>query len=156
MTTTTLTAVIAHLVTVLEGLTPSPSTPLFRRSVAPHRPLRTWIPDAGGNVMLRKFEVRRDGSHEDLAFMDPSARLVSAPLVVTVAYVPKLSLGDSFTLEAVVEADAAQIRNAIFDVGGLSGSGHRANFVSVLGLDQADERIWFQDFAVEAQLYIAQ
>lgn len=162
MTTRTLTEIMNHYATVIAALTPAVVTSpvkLFRRSTAPNRPLRAWIPDAGGNDMLRRFEVKPDGARQDLGTMSTSTARVLRPIVITVAYpaVPKLyGLGSDFDLEALIESDATQIRNAIFDVGGLVGSGHQANFITQLGVDQADERIWFQDFAVDAQFFMAQ
>lgn len=162
MTTRTLTEILTHYASVITSLTPSVTTTpssTFRENEETARPLRKRFNDADLSDILRRFEVKEDGERQDLGTMSTSSARVLRPVAITVAYpaVPKLyGLSGRRALEALIESDATQIRNAIFDVGGLVGSGHQANFITQLGVDQADERLWFQDFAVDAQFFMAQ
>lgn len=160
MTHRTLSEIINHYATVIAALTPaSMATTLFRLNPDAARPLRARTHDADASDLVRRFEVEEDGPRLDLGTMSPSSARVLRPVAITVAYpaVPKLySLTSRRALLALIEADATQIRNAIFDIGGLVGSGHEKNDITPLGVDRADERIWFQDFAVDAQFYMAQ
>lgn len=165
MQTQTLTEIIDHLATTIAALTPaaSPSTPGFVRATPPTPAFRSSPPDASVNLMVRLFELARQrgtaGVRTDLGLQHPTAGLVTVPLLLTVAYpaVPKLyTLATLPALEALVESDVAQLRDAIFLPTGLVGSGHLKNDVQVLGLDTADKRIWYQDLSITAMFYIAQ
>lgn len=162
MNTTTPTAIITQLATVLEALTPAISTTpakLFRRSKSPNRPLRTWIPDAGGNDMLRKFDLFRDGSRLNIGINHPEANLISVPLTLTVAYpaVPKLyALTELYDLEALIESDALQLHDAILGPSALVSGDQAFLDVEILRTDQSDERHWYQDLTMTAVFYTAQ
>jgi hypothetical protein len=156
--TTTATAIIERIVTLVEALQPLelPTRP-FRRSKAPNLMLETWANDAGAIGLLRKFEVRRAGPREDPGVNDPAATLAAVPLVVTVVYpaLPRLyGLGEIHELEAVVESDAHQIRDTVRSPAALV-PGHQANLPTIEGLAQGD-RMWFQDISISSIFYIVQ
>jgi hypothetical protein len=158
MNTTTITAVVNRIAAVIEALTPEgqPGLP-FKRSTGPNRPLRRWLPDAGGNAMFRLFEVRRNGEREGIGINDPAVYFISVPILVTVCYpaVPKLyDLLEIHDLEALIESDAAQIHDALLAPTALV-SGHTQTEVSVGALDQTSEKHWFQDFPLAAALHTA-
>jgi hypothetical protein len=158
MITTTATAIIEKIVTVIEALTPlEVATRPYRRSKAPNLPLATWATDAGAMGLLRLFEVERSGPREDPGINDPQATLAAVPIDVTMVYppVPRLyGLADEHALRAVVESDAHQIRDALFAPTALV-PGHQANMVTIEGLAQG-ERMWFQTISLTAIFYIVQ
>lgn len=161
MTTTTPSAIIAKMSSVIEGILPSssPSGRAFKRAPQPTGRLRTWALTAGGNVQFRLFEVSRAGSRVDAGTMDPSATMVNLPLRVTVVYpaLPTLyGYRDLGQLEELIESDARQIRDALFAPGSLADGGHHASIVEVQDVDRADGKIWFQEFTVTAKFYAAQ
>jgi hypothetical protein len=161
VTTITLTEIIAHLVTVVEDLTPTadPSARPFRRSSAPNRePLRRWAPDVGGNGLLRLFDLRRSSARSDGGINHFAARLATVELTMTLAYpaTPSLyGLDEYEELEALIEKDAHQIHDALSGAGALAGAGHIAVYPTIEALDQALERIWYQELSLDVLHYIA-
>lgn len=159
MTTTDTTSVISHIATVIAAITPeaNPTSPGFIRATAPNRPLRKWLPDAGGNLMIRRFDIESQ-DEAPLGIEDPAVKFVSKTLLVTICYpaVPKLyGLTELYDLDATIELDRHQIIDAIEAPGGLVGAGHQANLVDHRTLDKADERVWFQEIEIEARFYTA-
>lgn len=155
MTTTTLEDIIAKFVTVIEALTPTTvTTPshTFKLSKAPNRPLRLWLPDAGDNLMLRRFDIGRDGSFTNLGVNHTVAALVTVPILMTIAYPakPKLyGLAQLNDLRATIGKDALQIQNKLLASGTRSNVAHLANYVEIRRLDETQETRWFQDLAID-------
>jgi hypothetical protein len=158
MTTTTTTAIIERIVEVIQGLQPDEiPARRFKESTAPNLPLATWANDAGANGLFRLFEVRRNGQREDPGINHPSATLAAVPLLVKVCYpaVPRLyQLPTNRALEALIESDAHQIRDALEAPTALV-AGHLANMTTIEALTQG-ERMWFQDISISTVFYIAQ
>jgi len=158
MITTTATAIIRRIVEIVERIVPLElSSRRFKLNRSPNPPLARWASTAGANVLLRLFEVRRAGGREDPSTNDPAATIAAVPIVVSVVYppTPKLyGLADQSDLEALVESDAHQIRDALHAPTALV-TGHMANLVSIDGLGQGED-MWFQDLTVSAIFYIEQ
>jgi hypothetical protein len=163
VTTTTPAAIIAKLVTVIEALSPQPE-PLgrtFRRLKQPQSQrltLRKWSLTSGAGV-FRIFDVVRAGEREDLGVQDPRATLARVPLLVTLAYPASPSLcglSEYGELEDLIDADACQVRNAIYSVSALADGGHQASDVTIRAPDRDGDQAWFQDLAVVATFYVAQ
>jgi hypothetical protein len=159
MTTITLAEIIELLAEVIGDLTPTTTAPqsvgAFRRNLAPKPPLRQWLPAAGGNDVARLFEVARVGRREDGGINHHAARLATVPLIVTLAYSAQPTLygfTERHQLEALIEADAHQIHDAISLPTGLAGVGHIACYPTIERPDQGD-RIWFQDVSVDVLFY---
>ncbi len=162
MTTRTITEIVAKMVSVIEGLTPVVAVPDGRRFVysrSPNRPLRRWLPDAGGAGMLRLFDVDA-GGRDDLGANLVAAVQVTHPVTITMAYsaVPKLyGLGERYELQALIAADAQQIKDALRAPTAMAGSGHVCNLVtSIPQLDRSDEKNWFQEIAAAAVFFTGQ
>lgn len=162
MQTITITTIIDHLVEVIEGITPeaSPTTPGFLLDARGQgRPtLRAWAPEAGGNVMFRVFDLRRAAPRDDGGVNNWAARLATTTLALTVCYPaqPKnYGLAEYADLEALIEADAHQIHDAISSPGGLAGAGHMAVWPKVGDIDQSLDAMWFLEMPVEILYYVA-
>ena len=164
MTLTTLSAVIAHIVEVIEDLTPT-ATPRenhgFVETQLPTGDLRQWIPRNGGKESLRLFEVQTDGELEDAwPVQDVAGSAVKAPLVVRIVYPINpayYGLAQRRDLEEIIAADAWQIRNALQRPSALVSAGHVKNKVGkIRKLDRANEQFWFQEIPVETQFFVAQ
>lgn len=159
MTTTTVTAILRHLVEVIEDLTPDQEPERgWRLSRPPERPLRPWITAAGGGDRFRLFEIDSDES-DDIGVNDPAATLVTAEVALTVAYptAPRLPvLGGRFELAALMREDGLVLRDAINSVGGRANVAHVATQVSRPRLDRALEDVWFLEIGATVAFYIEQ
>lgn len=162
MTTWTIGQIVERCIAVVEALTPDTAEPQGRKFVlnrAASRPLRRWLADAGNNGRMRLFDITT-GSRSDVGPNPMQVVQVEFDLLITVAYPsdPKLyGLVERHHLEALIENDARQIRDALARPAGLAGSGHVANFVTALPpLDRTDERAWFQDVPLTARFYTPQ
>jgi hypothetical protein len=163
MVTTTPAEIVAHIVTLIEGLSPTrvPKDNVgFRENPAPNGPLKTWPIRASSTQVLRLFDVAQDGDRVDLHLMDPQATLCEIPFLVMVAYpsVPGLlGMERHRDIEALMSTDAQQIRNAIFATSGLAAPGHQG-FTELRPRkpDRSNAAIWFQEIAIKARLYVAQ
>lgn len=162
MTTTTVTDVIAKMRDVIEALTPAvePIDRPFTNYSRANPPLKEWALNAGGNGTLRLFAVRRSGGpRQTVGLQHPDATLVRQPIGVRIAYPvnPELwgltSLDD---LEALIDGDVQQIRNALYSVSALTSSAHDATYVNDTELDRNSGVVWFQDLACEAVFYTPQ
>jgi hypothetical protein len=158
MTTTTLAAIVANYVTKLEALTPTSIGGRFLRTPLDYT-LDEWAGVNQGSASLRRFEFVETGGDEDLGVMDPSASLRRRELTLTVAYPRKgLSLyGKSahVDLESIAEADARQLRDALFSSGNYV-TGQELGAVTVLPLDRNDGSVWFQRLVVVVEHYATQ
>lgn len=160
MTTSTLAEIIAKIATVITALTPGAlSAQRFDR--APRRyPLRLWAPQQGASTAtLRKFEINRVGPRQDPGVIDPTAYFVNRDVLVTVAYpvLPALyGRNDLDDLEDIVEADALQIRDALFSPTGLASAAHQETVVVVEDLDRSDDDVWFQPFTLTVKYFSPQ
>lgn len=160
MTTSTLAEILAKVRSVVTSLTPgSLSAQRFDR--APRRyPLRLWAVQQGASsATLRKFEVKRTGPREDPGVIDPTAYFVNRDLLLEVAYpaLPALyGREDLDDLEDLVEADALQIRDALFSPTGLANDAHQETVVVVEELDRGDDDVWFQPFTLTVKYFSPQ
>lgn len=165
MTTTTLAAVVAKIVAVVEGLTPV-ATPAnnkaFIESEAPNGYLKPWILGRGGKDggkdALRLFEVETDGELEDAwPVQDVAGSAAKVPLVIRIVYPVNPTFyghDQRRDLEDLIAADAWQIRCALL-MPSAKVAGHIKNKPKVRKLDRAHEQFWFQEIAVET-LFFAQ
>lgn len=158
MNTTTATAIINKAIEVVEALAPIEiATRPFRVTAAPNLPLQTWANDAGALQLFRRFEIVRSGARDDPGINDPAATLAGVPLLMTVVYppLPRLyGLVHYRELEAVIESDAHQIRDALRAPTALV-AGHLANQPTIEPLGRG-ERMWFQDISISTVFYIVQ
>ena len=162
MTTTSLASIFTFLRSRVEAITPaaSPTDRPFRYNVAPSRPLRPWLPDAGGNSMFRRFELERAGQRLDIGINNlEEGSLCEVPFLVLLAYPARphlYGLQQRYDLEALIEADARQIRDSIF-LGGLESDAHHANLDPLIqDLDRSNEDVWFQEITFVAVFDAAQ
>jgi hypothetical protein len=161
MTTITAAEIISHWVAVIEAAMPlSLSGRPYRRLRAPAGELRRWALQAGGNDILRLFEIRRNGPRVDPGLQWPTASYVNQPFLLTLAYAaqPKLyDLDDIAELEDLIAEDAQQLRDLIFGGTGLAGDGHNASVVEYGAPDRADPRgVWFMDLTITAKFFTGQ
>ena len=165
LATTSLSAIIDQMITIIEALTPSgPSSApsakteaLFRRA----RIKRTRVGDQVPNsARFRQFDIfpPKGSKRRDVGVLDPGANQVERMLRVTVAYpnLPVLygveELDDLF---ALAEADAVVLRDAIFSPGNLV-AGQLDSTVTQDSLDQRDPALWLLDLDVRVQYYATQ
>lgn len=165
MVTITPAAVIAHLVTLIEGLNPTrvPKDNVgFLENPPPNGPIKTWPIRNDRTRVLRLFEVAQDGGDRvDLHIQDPQATLCEIPLLVTIAYpsVPALhGLEKWRDMHAVISADAQLIRNAIWLPSGLAGAGHQGfkKDIRIRPPQRVNAAVWYQEIAAVAILYVSQ
>ncbi|MEK7180392.1 MAG: hypothetical protein AAB706_02865 [Patescibacteria group bacterium] len=161
LSTTTATAIIDQMITVIEALTPSSSevspktNAPFRR--APRRaPLTTWA--KGGSAVLRRFDIVPTGPRVDPGVMDPAATLLERELAVSVAYpdLPALyGTNEHDDMHTLAEADAVKLRDAIVSPGNHV-AGQLAAYVTQSSLDAATDDVWLLRLTVLVQYYQAQ
>lgn len=162
--TTTLAAIMARAVTVIEALTPV-TVPLndedFNENKAPHPRLARWTLAGPEAHVFRLFEVApaQGAERVDFPHQDPEETMCIETFVVTIAYPNRASLLGLEELRevwAVMAADALQIRNALATGAGLESDSHIANFVKPKNPDLTRDHILFQEITVRAQFYAAQ
>lgn len=164
MTTITPAQIVAHMVTLIQGLNPTrvPKDNVgFLENPTPNGPLATWPIRAGSTRILRLFEVAQSGDRVDLHIMDPQATLCEIPFLVTVAYpsVPALhGLEKWRDMEAVMSADAQLIRNALWLPSGIAGPGHQGfkRETRIRAPQRGNAAVWFQDVVATAVMYVSQ
>lgn len=164
MTPTTSGAILAHFAARIQALVPetAPAGRGFVFNVKAYdkiyRPLRPWVPEMGGDVMFRRFEIRR-GRRADLGVNDPEVQLVSLPFTVRLAYAADptfVSLEQRHELETLIETDATQIRDELESPSALESDAHQANLDLVVEeLDANDENHWFQQITLRAVFWTA-
>lgn len=160
MTTITPAAIIAHMVTLIQGLNPvrlPKDNATFLENPPPNGPLASWPIRNERTRVLRLFEVAQDGDRVDLRLHPPQVALCEIPLLVTVAYpsVPTLhGLERWRDMETVMTADAQQIRNALYLPSGLAGAGH-IGFMDfrIATPFRGNAAVWFQLVSMNAILY---
>lgn len=149
MSTTTFAAIRSQIETVMLALTPATASQLkFRR--APRRePLRDWASKNTGDRAVRKWELLR-GDQRDPLSLDPSEYACEIDGTLTVAYPTLLGIygaNELDSLEDVIEADAHQIRDAIFSAGNYVAGLYCAT-VSIMGPDRTMDGCYLQPFQI--------
>ncbi len=152
MTTITLTQIVRAHVTTVRALTPSEHSDRKFDRCPTDVLLRQWVTANAGSPCFRKFEIRRVGIRRDPGTQDPSAALVERDLELVVSYPAKLpglytdeSDEQLDALEAIAEADARQIRDALFSPLNLAGAGHQATWPVIAAFERTGD-VWFQRF----------
>ncbi len=170
MSTTTAGAIIAHLVTRITAIVPEtvvnlgapPTARGFRyNDTEPSRPLRRWLPDAGGNDMFRRFDLEEEDGPADIGIVHPDEKLMFVRLLVTLAYPARptlFGLTSRRALKNLIEIDTAQVVDELASPSAiLAGDAHQANAdVRALRPDRLSEDHWFQDVSLTAVFYTAQ
>lgn len=116
MAVTTVPAIRAQLVTVIEGLTPTRLTNLPFRRADQRQTLAEWASRNSGKC--RAFEIVQTSSGVENEFTHPSQVLREEPFSLTVAYPRLASLagaGDLDGLRDMMREDARVLRDAVFD-----------------------------------------
>ena len=147
MSTTTFAAIRSQIETVLAALTPATASQLrFKR--APRRvPLRDWVTKNTGDGAVRRWEMLRGDQREPMS-MDASERVVEIDAVLTVAYPTLIGIygaNELDSLEDVIEADANQIRDALYSSGNYV-AGCYCVTVSIMGPDRTMDGCYLQPF----------
>lgn len=158
MTTTTITAILRHFIGLIEDLTPD-TLPEERWQMVrgPGRPLRVWVPDAGGNNMWRRFELGADEGGADLGIQDPRANFTSEVVTITVAYPTGVKrAADAFELRAILAEDGHTLRDAINSTRGRANLAHTATVVDRPSVDRSREDVWFLNLTATVAFYVEQ
>ena len=158
MATTTWTSIRDRCVSRIAALTPAISSQKFQTRPVLQKDLRAWSSGAG-SAALRAFDVVRLSGGDEAMFMDPSQFEVTERAEVVVAYPTKpfneygTSALDS--IEAMVDADASQIRDAITSAGNYV-SGQNLARVTEVVINKDAEEVWFCVISFHVVYYRAQ
>lgn len=147
--TTTWEAIRDHYITLLKAAVPSRASNL-RFDESPRNVVLYHYASQAGSGAIRKFQWDRVGSVEDPPTLDWTAKETNEDVVLTIAYPTAFAAygrADRNDLDALMRADARQVRDLIFS-GGNYLPGHSASFVTITPLDNSDPRIWYQSFLV--------
>lgn len=128
----------------------------FERSRARNMPLREWA-DGKSSIQFRKFEWHRSSEANEpfVLLPDTIMRIERATLTVAYPAMPALYGPDDLdSMEDVIRADAAQLRDALISPGNLI-----AGCCAVLPVIEEPERntlVWFQSIVCELTYYESQ
>ena len=153
---TTFEAIRDAIIVILEALTPATQGARFRRHQQ-RQPLRRWAPAHAG-ASLRTFEIERQSPKSDPPLHDPALveRQVTARLSVAYPVLPgAYGRGDLDDMADVIDADARQLRDAIYSPGALI-SGQLAAFVDVQPIDRTLDEIHFLDLMLDLRFFESQ
>ena len=161
MTTSTLAQILTKIRAVIVGCLPATLPDVrFMRPTEKHVPLREWALANAGSQCARKFEVKRFGPREDPGVIDPQAYYCNRQVLVEIAYPAELAAlfgrEDLDDLEDVIEADALQIRDALFSPTGLANDAHQETAVVIEDLDRVEGPVWFQPFTLTVKYFSPQ
>lgn len=144
---------------VVESLTPNVMDrpeDRFRRCPDKRQILEAWALEHGADNCFRKFDFRKTGAITDPEVLDIDVMLRRHLATLTMAYPVAPALygpNDLDSMEDVIESDAHQIRDALFNPDNLVGAGHIANIVTIEDVDRANPAVWFQKFTIEVTYY---
>jgi hypothetical protein len=163
MTTTSMKNILAHSITLIEAVTPTAppkNDRPFRHNSGASRPLRQWIPDAGGNDMFRRFDIEVDGDRLDIGMNNlEQGSLVEVPFLVLLSYPARPHLfgyAERYELADLIESDARLVRDTLF-LGGNESDAHHANLDPLIRrLERDREDVWFQEISFVAVFDAAQ
>lgn len=152
MTTTTLPVILAHLVGVIEALTPATQAGDRFRRAERRVPLRQ---QPATSALFRRFELRREGRRnggaQDLAAGVYVQRKLRLEVAYPTALVGLYGTDDLDDLADVMSADARQIRDAVASPANVANAGHVASFVTEDGPDRRSPAAWFLRLAVDVR-----
>lgn len=148
--TTTWEAIRDNYIRLLKAVVPS-RTIATRYDESPRNVSIFEFAARAGSAAIRRFQFERTGVVGDAPIIDWTAKETNEDAMLVVAYPTAFGAygtGDRNDLDALIRADARQIRDLLFS-GGNYLAGQSAAFVTIDPTDMSDDRIWFQSFLIQ-------
>lgn len=156
MSTTTLDAIRANTIAIIEALTPTTLTDVLFRRADRSADIREVSTTDGA---LRTFEVRRTGGVQKvMGVLASDQDYRTEELSIIVAYpveVGLYGLDDLDDLDDIARADARQIHDAVYSAANYL-SGQNAAYPAIQALDRSRPDVWFQELIVQVEYFEAQ